>query len=768
MGRTSKFSFPIPGRKSSSSKEKSYQVPPPMSKKSSGNLSKAEQILGTGTAEPGDWKRPGSRSSRMSITISETTHPTRSTNDGGSYDEWDGESGVFPRQTGVRGRASSNALGQRFGEDMATETSSTTHQLRNENSTSTLKSYYDRQKLPVSISQQTSASSARDLALRKGLTPVVNRSPLLQVDSTNPWDQAGQNLSSMNDNHLGSSERKKSVRLGLSSLFHRSERRPSAVSQNFFDYSKQSGSIRNRLAKAASRESLQSQKPSISSTNSRDQRDQMQVQPSSNDSYDYYEQSTRNAQMKSIPESNVPEHFNLFPNTSEKGNGRQPPGSLNLEKREGHRRLEDLHSSFGEKDSFSWKNVRSNTNGNFRNSVISQSTGHSSLGISSTGSISSHNTKTSRRTGGSVFSNADLQQSSVLSLSSDSEEDLSDTEISKSRDNISIGKAPSHAESEIIPPALQNRLSITKNPVRRPSALKNSSSTRKGAAQSSAFLTIPGSNGGLSQWPMPPTTPTTPTITRQDSLKSQDSRPTSSQRNVSISSKKSIPQQPTPPLSPREIDVETDSIRTTTSGRMMQVTKQEEALLEALRQKRARMRERIIEEHEAEGGVGKSPPGLVDHRNSSRFSKSSSTSTIRSGTERVLLYLDAPIMKERNLGYGNGNGNGMKYGQPSPDLSDFLSMGSEDFEEDEETPTNSRGVSRNEVRGNGNGSAIGIGIGIEVPQPMRPGTPPQNDPRFSSSGEEETRKGGHKKRNPSVGKAKFLEEEEEDEGFWGL
>ncbi|KAJ8069499.1 hypothetical protein OCU04_003152 [Sclerotinia nivalis] len=767
MGRTSKFSFPIPGRKSSSSKEKSYQVPPPMSKISSGNLSKAEQILGTGTAEPGDWKRPGSRSSRMSISISETTHSARSMNDGGNYDEWDGESGVFPRQTGVRGRASSNALGQRFGEGVATETSSTTHQLRNEDSTSTLKSYYDRQKLPASISQQTSASSARDLALRKGLTPVVNRSPLLQVDFTNPWDQAGQNLSSMNDNHLGSPERKKSMRQGLSSLFHRTERRPSAGSQNSFDYSKQSGSIRNRLAKAASRESLQSQKPSISSTKSRDQRDQVQVQPSPNDSYDYYEQSTRNAQMKAIPESNVPEHFNLFPSTSEKGNGRQP-GSLNSEKREGHRRLEDLHSSSGEKDPLSWKSVRSNTNGNFRNSVLSQSTGHSSLGISSTGSISSRNTKTSRQTGGSVFSNADLQQSSVLSLSSDSEEDLSDTEPSKSRDSISIGKAPSHAESEIIPPALQNRLSITKNPARRQSALKNSSSSRKGAAQPSAFLTIPGSNGGLSQWPMPPTTPTTPTITRQDSLKSQDSRPTSSQRNVSIPSKKSIPQQPTPPLSPREIDAETDSIRTTTSGRMMQVTKQEEALLEALRQKRARMRERIIEEHKAEGGLGKSPPEFVDHRKSSRFSKSSSTSTIRSGTERVPLYLDAPIVKERNLGYGNRNVMRMKYGQPSPDLSDFLSMGSEDFEEDEETPTNSRGISRNEVRGDGNGSAIEIGIGIVVPQPKRPGTPPQDDPRFSSSGREGKRKGGHMKRNSSAGKAKFLEEEEEDEGFWGL
>lgn len=747
MGRTSKFSFPIPGRKRSSSREQAYQVPPPPSKISSGNLSKAEQILGTGTIESGDWRRPGSRSSRMSISISESTHST--VQDGHDYDQWDGESGVFPRQTNLRGQASSNALGQRFGEDMATETSSTTHRLRNENSTSTLKSYYDRQKLPAAISQQTSASSARDMALRKGLTPVVSRSAHLQADSVDLWDQAGQSLSSMNDNHLGSPERKKSVRAGISSLFHRSERRPSAASQNSYDSSKQNTSLRNRLAKAASKESLQSQRQNILSTKSRDQRDQIQNHANPDDSHDYYDQSARNAHMKAIPETNVPETFNLFPNTSENSNSRQP-GSLNSEKREGRRRLEDLHSSSGEKEAFSWKNVRSNKNGNFRNSMISQSTGHSSLGVSSTGSISSHNTKTSRQTGGSVFSSADLQQSSVLSLSSDSEEDLSDAEPSKSRDNISIGKAPSHAESEIIPPALQNRLSTTKNPSRRSSALKNSSSTRKTSDQSNAFLTIPEPNGGLSKWPMPPS------ITRQDSMNSQDSRPTSSHKPKKHirqhQQQQQQQQQPTPPLSPKEIDAETDSIHTTSSGRMMQVTQQEEALLEALRQKRARMREKIIEEHQARG-VSRSPPRSTGNRASSRFSKASTASTIRPGTEKVPLILDAPIMRGKDMGFGGRYGMGTEYGQPSPDLSDFLSMGSEEFEEDDETPTNSRGVSRNEVRGHGSASASAI----DAPQFKRPGTPPQHDPRFASL---EVEKGGrnedHVKRNPSMGKVRFV------------
>lgn len=760
MRRSSKFSFPIPGRKRSSSKEQTYQTPPPVSKLSAGNMSKAEQILGTGTAEPGDWRRPPSRSSRINTSLSENTH---SMNDnGGNHDQWDRESGVLGGQAGVRENASSNALGQHFGEEIITDTSSTTRRLRNEDSTSTLKSHYDRQKLPAAISQQTSASSARDLALRKGLAPVVQRSPHSQIDSMDPWDQAGQILSGMNDNHSGSSDRRKSMRMGLSSLFHRSERRLSAVSHSSYDSSKQTGSVRNRLGKVASKESLKLQRTSMLSSKPRDHRDQVQDQTtdgSSYNSHDHYETSNRNAHMKSIPESNVPEVFNLFPTTSEKNNGRQP-GSLDSERREGHRRLEDLHSRPGEKDTSSWKNVRSNNNGNFRHSTISQSTGHSSLGISSTGSISSHNTKTSRQTGGSVFSNADLQQSSVLSLSSDSEEEFSDAEPSKSRDNISVGKAPSHAESEIIPPALQHRLS-TKSSTRRSSGLKNpSSSTRKGAAQSSAFLTIPESTGGLSEWPMPPT------ITRQNSVNSQESRPASSHGKSSISSRKSIQQQPTPPLSPKEFDAETASIYTTSSGRMMQVTKREEALLEALRQKRARMREKILEEHKSKEDASKSPPRLAAKRASSRSSKASSIDTLRPGTERVPLYLDAPIMEARKLRYGQDHatehGTRNEHQHPSPDLSDFLSFGI-GSEDDVEAPTNSRRVPRDDVGGND---------GFEVSHLKRPGTPPQVDPRFSPLGEGRGKQGnagkaGHIKRNPSVGKVRFMEEGE-DEEVWGL
>jgi len=106
----------------------------------------------------------------------------------------------------------------------------------------------------------------------------------------------------------------------------------------------------------------------------------------------------------------------------------------------------------------------------------------------------------------------------------------------------------------------------------------------------------------------------------------------------------------------------------------MAVTKQEEALLEALRQKRARMKEEIIEEH-----IAKSPPRIPE-RNASRYSTSSSVNTVRgvqdpTDRHRALLYLDTPISDSRSIDTQ----------EPSPDLSDFLSFGSDE----DSTPRNS-------------------------------------------------------------------------------
>ena len=174
MGRTSKFHFPLPGRKNTPSRDNVPTSSPTVS--TSSNLSKAQRFLGTDNdlnidspiREDGHpWRYPGSRSSGMSISISEST---QSTNESGSfyesqYDQLDDEEpGISPRAP--RGKASSTLLGQRYAEDGATSTPSLNSRLRNEGSSSTLRSFYDRQNSPLSISQQTSNSSARDLALR--------------------------------------------------------------------------------------------------------------------------------------------------------------------------------------------------------------------------------------------------------------------------------------------------------------------------------------------------------------------------------------------------------------------------------------------------------------------------------------------------------------------------------------------------------------------------------------------------------------------------
>jgi len=101
----------------------------------------------------------------------------------------------------------------------------------------------------------------------------------------------------------------------------------------------------------------------------------------------------------------------------------------------------------------------------------------------------------------------------------------------------------------------------------------------------------------------------------------------------------------------------------------MAVTKQEELLLEALRQKRARMKEKIIEEHE----IAKVPtPPRIPKRVASQYSTTSSISTVRgpdgsSNKGHILMYLDTP-----------GPDVPIDAAEPSPDLSDFLSFGSDE------------------------------------------------------------------------------------------
>lgn len=672
MGRTSKFHFPIPGRKHTSAKDNVPTSSPTISANS--NLSKAQRFLGTDndlnidspTREDGhSWRYPGSRSSGMSISISEST---QSTNENGSvhgsqYDQLDDEPGVFPRAP--RGKPSSTLLGQRYADDGASTNASINSRLRNEGSSSTLRSYYDRQKSPLSISQQTSNSSARDLALRKGFPPIIQRSPLLQVESVDPFDQQfARKQGAENDFHAGASteknSRKKPARLDLSMLFPSRKNgkksdseslthSPSSLSTRHSrtqESQSASGSGRRKLTKVSSKESLQSQKHSIRSTQSEDRRSH-QTAGTLEHLYDHYENMPpRSARMDRIPESSVPDRDETRTSKADQ-QSRMTPNSKSTNNRESY--LSPSNS-----ESFSWKNVRE--------SMISPP-----WESSSAASFSSRNTRTSRRTSGSVLSNSDLKQRSVLSLSSDSEDDSEPEPVRSPRVPSQDNKALRVLNGSSEMPS-ETRRHLTQKPE---GLTARQHGNRKPSTKGSPFLTIPESSIPATRMagPWSPTngeqSHSSPDHHRKDSRTSGQKDKRSSKKGSSIASERSSHQQPTPPLSPTSVEFRQSSSR---SSRFMAVTKQEEALLEALRQKRARMREKIIEEHE----TAKSPPRIPE-RVTSRYSTTSSIGTIRGnrGTnekQKVLLYLDTPISESQAIDTS----------EPSPDLSDFLSFGSDE------------------------------------------------------------------------------------------
>ncbi|KAK3332851.1 hypothetical protein B0T19DRAFT_112491 [Cercophora scortea] len=179
MGNTSKFSFPLPGRR-----HKPTAPPPP----APGPLTKAQKILGTGNVgtDPASskWAWDARSNSAISISVSETTaSQTEGGNSGLGISHqgdvagesvrrdvrWEDESEIIPRGAS---RQSNMAMGT-MTHDVVTDASS----LRRRQSNSTITSYYDKSKQPLSISQQTSNS-----AMAKGLPSKVNA--LLDMDGS--------------------------------------------------------------------------------------------------------------------------------------------------------------------------------------------------------------------------------------------------------------------------------------------------------------------------------------------------------------------------------------------------------------------------------------------------------------------------------------------------------------------------------------------------------------------------------------------------------
>ncbi|KAK2627339.1 hypothetical protein QTJ16_003305 [Diplocarpon rosae] len=697
MGRNSKFSFPLPGWKT---KDVAPFEPPPS--RGGPHLSKAQRLLGTSTDlnidispirdDAFQWRHLSSRSSIISISVSESS--------AGSIHETEQrglDAGNVPRSPMLSEKASSTLLAGLYMDDDITATSDRSGRLRNEDSSSTLKSYYDRQKIPLSISQQTSASSARDMALRKGCPSIIQPSPLLNVETL--LDPIDEQLTAGSDHDKGVNfsstgfpeRRKKPSRLDLSMLLPKSRRNgtkspdlshfptsPFSASTHG-SWSFVSEAAKRKLRKSQSKELFNSQK-----LTGRPEKSQETCRTSETlaNLYDHYEKApARPPRTEQIPALRVADRSSTSAERDsshlKEGNTLKPVSDST-----------EPHSRASERDSFSWKNVGSSmgpSNLTPSSSAIRSLTPSSltppAWESTSAASISSRNTRTSKNTAGSILSRSDLQEKSVLSLSSDSEGD-SDTDLpiiplKTHACKISLVEPP--------PSPKENEPSVSMpEPSTAGSQLFGSwVPTRLDTSLSPSYQ--------LSQYP-----------TTKCSNNSSSPRPRRASREskaLSITSIQSSQAQ-TPLLSPTSMVFRQTADR---SSRFMAVTQQEEALLEALRQKRAKMREKIIEEHE----TTKSP--LCESKDCWFPSNAtlSSSSASRPGTankeQTILLYLDTSLSATHKTDAAAN----------SPDLEDFLSFGPDD----ELMPRNSW---RSPHRGNSAADSVASPLHKEKNLPLTP------------------------------------------------
>jgi len=229
MGGSSKFSLPLPGRKARPQKveEVAVEIPPPLTSHST--LSKAERLLGT-SGLPGQSPQLKSqpslpllpRPSFASLAISDISIANISESDKRSNSTLRQVSNS--RTHTLRNQTSVDMLGAQ-GEDSGRAESvgsRTAWQLRSRESSSTLKSYYDPTKSPPTISQQTSDSAIRDMALRKGKPPVIRTIPNAYVNApihSTTEDNGAEDIAPT----VPTSRKRKPARLDFSKMFQKSK-----------------------------------------------------------------------------------------------------------------------------------------------------------------------------------------------------------------------------------------------------------------------------------------------------------------------------------------------------------------------------------------------------------------------------------------------------------------------------------------------------------------------------------------------------------------
>ncbi|KAK4168159.1 hypothetical protein QBC43DRAFT_115374 [Cladorrhinum sp. PSN259] len=659
MGPSSKFHFPLTGRKNKHQPATS-PTPPQISEP----LTKAQRILGTtaisidliGTSGDSDqWEAPiayqqSGETRSGSAHRDEGRHGSSGRRDG----RWEEESEIIPR--GMDGRRETH--------DVTTDASS----LRRRRSTSTITSYYDKDKLPLSISQQTSNS-----AMAKGLPSKAHA--LLDIDGNFNMEPKGL-------------KKKKPSRLDLSSFLprHRSKQHlrpepegnmlgpdmltksPSLMSispaptpppiQQRIDKS-----IRKKMTKESLRDmvSRKTDFPRTHSTGRAEVVKQLPVKASLelHNLYDHYEQRTfdeaMDHELRGSLDSLDPPHNNqaapAYPT---------PPASNT-----GHAYLSPFPQTVVSRPAAAQITKKPKPPLTLTPVQLQLSTAQSPVSADCA-SISSRHTRTSKaskRTDHSL-NDIDLLQNSVLALSSDSEEDEYEPSMNRlSVPPMSDGPAsPVSPRSAMSQPKSDTTDSRNKQPKQTTFAVNPQYIPPPGPPPTKALPKISIRTTSLSTNSVPKASPALSQTSRAGSATSRT--PTTDAMIINMIPKKASTEKfskravqdetqfedfPAPPihpaqrppsaaqhrsdpdLSPTSVDfylesqhssAENGSLRSNNSlrssqksarrgstnsslhendsgsGRFMAVTRQEEMLLAALRQKRARMREDILAEFE--------------------------------------------------------------------------------------------------------------------------------------------------------------------------
>ncbi|KAI8955359.1 hypothetical protein F4801DRAFT_325182 [Xylaria longipes] len=691
-GIKSKFKFPIPGRSSKKQEVPTVSVSTPLSKAQ--RILGADGInIGSSklTVDPGrSWETGSTGGISISISessVSQDTHDVGFEQENGRKALWEEESAIIPRQ--IRSAHSSSQRGPTMKRSAFTSNNASRDNITNgstrgrRQSSSTVDTHYDSAKMPLAISQQTSNS-----AMARGLPTKINE--LLDMDGTLAGIQTGKkkkkptrlDLSRLHPK--GFKERKKNV-LAVEPVLGPNY---AMRSSSFLSQTLESPIPPDSTTDGYPRKLMKYQPAARQSPRSKGITEPTGL----HQLYHHYEQMSFQNE-ETLEEDSDQEYI---PTNLEPGSGNLRPAStfthsLIAPIPSQSPRGQDAkwgHSRNGSHESKTTASIADSSGGR---QVFSASRNDYA------GSISSRHTRTSKASPSSKsLLGSDRLQSSVLSLSDSSdEEDFGPApsaplprresvahDISEYSNSSKGQQSPKQlhgaTSSRKFTPSLnqvdehlavrsasrtQNSRSPSNNTLRSshssmstltPAHLSHSAPDSRLSSRSTETLNTVGSarQSGygvqqarvVSYVPLASTAEAASKVSMSEDAHRLDKTPLRQNSNATSHISHSS-DQPTPPLSPNSVEfyvksresLQRDAIGSGSSeahnARLMAVTRQEEMLLAALRQKRAKMRETVISEAEEDG------KGRTSHssRGSVGSAKRSNTNNGKDVPERLAI-----------------------------------------------------------------------------------------------------------------------------------